>query len=600
MAQSFSNSRPKVALDEASFQQLLAAASVMQQHNDRLLAKDPAVSSTEALSEVAQTQKLIQSGKLNFGAATSLIAERLLRNTKAAGVAIGVVEEDRLAYTAASGDAAGQCGTRVPLDYGLAADCFLSGEVQRCADAEFDSRIPFSVRRKGNIQSFIAVPIRHERAVVGAIEVRFAQPQGFQEQDVRTCELMAGLLTETLSRSQKHAPPLEKFAGELAPFLTEEIFQALDPSSEDKIVNADGANTREDSEDHEDLLSQLSFLPPQTGPSESLSAESVQDRETEPLSEDVNLSSESVTPDPDPEVPAGTHCRGCGHQFTPEEVFCGSCGIARASKETNSREPSDGYLQHKWATLWYMKEAVRRRESETEPPTEELPAFRSTMNREPEATRPLSVPAQFNAESSAAEESFRPVSASDENFRAPEESFFDPFLPEPKVAETESTTQNDTWTMQETQSEEQESPEIKTEQTADESKKFAWRPWLLAQLQNHRADIYIGVAAILLVIALAGWGAPETMTSSSKAPTPAAPQLTTLEKLLVATGLAEAPEVPQVYLGNPDTQVWLDVHTALYYCPGTTLYGKTTGGRLAPQRSAQQDHFDPASGRACE
>jgi hypothetical protein len=127
-----------------------------------------------------------------------------------------------------------------------------------------------------------------------------------------------------------------------------------------------------------------------------------------------------------------------------------------------------------------------------------------------------------------------------------------------------------------------------------------WKPWLLAPLQNHRADIYLGAAAVLLVIALVGWGAPETITSSSKAPIPAAPQLTALEKLLVATGLAEAPEVPQVYLGNPDVQVWLDVHTALYYCPGAALYEKTAGGRLASQRSAQQDHFDPVSGRACE
>jgi hypothetical protein len=178
--------------------------------------------------------------------------------------------------------------------------------------------------------------------------------------------------------------------------------------------------------------------------------------------------------------------------------------------------------------------------------------------------------------------------------------YLDPFLPEVGIGETESSQLDNTWTTQETQSGELESSQIKTDETTNESDKSAWKPWLVAQLQDHRADIYLGAATILLVIALAGWGAPEKIATSSKAPSPATPQLTALEKLLVATGLAEAPEVPQVYLGNPDTQVWLDVHTALYYCPGSALYGKTNGGRLAPQRSSQQDHFDPASGRACE
>jgi hypothetical protein len=193
------------------------------------------------------------------------------------------------------------------------------------------------------------------------------------------------------------------------------------------------------------------------------------------------------------------------------------------------------------------------------------------------------------------------VAASKESSKLPDKLFFDPFLPEPEVGDTESDQQNDVWTTRETDMEESHSPEVKTDQMANESETSAQKQWLLTKLQNHRADIYLAAAAILLVIALVGWGAPATVdTSSSNAITPAAPQLTALEKLLVATGLAEAPEVPQVYLGNPDTQVWLDFHTALYYCPGTALYGKTSGGRLATQRSAQQDHFDPASGRACE
>ena len=51
-------------------------------------------------------------------------------------------------------------------------------------------------------------------------------------------------------------------------------------------------------------------------------------------------------------------------------------------------------------------------------------------------------------------------------------------------------------------------------------------------------------------------------------------------------------------MGNPDTQVWVDVHTALYYCPGGDLYGKTADGKCS-RTGCQQDQFQPAKGKAC-
>ena len=75
--------------------------------------------------------------------------------------------------------------------------------------------------------------------------------------------------------------------------------------------------------------------------------------------------------------------------------------------------------------------------------------------------------------------------------------------------------------------------------------------------------------------------------------------LSAFDKLLIGLGLAEAPETPE-YKGNPDAQVWVDLHTALYYCPGSDLYGKTPQGKLTTQRDAQLDQFESASRKACE
>jgi DNA-binding NarL/FixJ family response regulator len=95
------------------------------------------------------------------------------------------------------------------------------------------------------------------------------------------------------------------------------------------------------------------------------------------------------------------------------------------------------------------------------------------------------------------------------------------------------------------------------------------------------------VAVAVAVTIVAGWftfnGVPDQVQSVT-------------DRLFVTLRLrtAQAP----ISDGNPDAKVWIDLHTALYYCPGEKSYGKTSGGRFTRQRDARQDHFDPAS-HAC-
>jgi DNA-binding NarL/FixJ family response regulator len=71
-----------------------------------------------------------------------------------------------------------------------------------------------------------------------------------------------------------------------------------------------------------------------------------------------------------------------------------------------------------------------------------------------------------------------------------------------------------------------------------------------------------------------------------------------VENLLVSLGLKSPP--PPLENGNPNAKVWIDVHTALYYCRGADAFGKTSRGRIASQRDAQLDHFKPAAGKPCD
>jgi hypothetical protein len=113
---------------------------------------------------------------------------------------------------------------------------------------------------------------------------------------------------------------------------------------------------------------------------------------------------------------------------------------------------------------------------------------------------------------------------------------------------------------------------------------------LRVTLRFHRADLYLGIAVFVAIAALL-W------------PAAVSPQRATLslwERALVAAGIAEAPAPAVLFQGDPGTEVWVDTHTGLYYCPGEDPYGKTADGRLSSQREAQMDRFQPANRSACE
>jgi len=112
---------------------------------------------------------------------------------------------------------------------------------------------------------------------------------------------------------------------------------------------------------------------------------------------------------------------------------------------------------------------------------------------------------------------------------------------------------------------------------------------LRVKLRFHRADLYLGMAISIAILALL-WPAS----------TPQAPSLHPWERILIAMGIAEEPAPAAAHFhGDPNLKVWVDTHTALYYCPGDELYGKSPDGHFTTQRDAALDHFEPAERSAC-
>lgn len=616
MTQTATSPQRKPILDEASFQQLLAAAYVLQEHNDRLRGKEVQADFAKNLSAIVETQRLIQTLQLDLEAAAKLVAERIRQITNASGAAIGIIEKGELAYRAATGSAAAEAGTRVALGLSLSAECLSQGNAVNYPDALATSHTRAELFRDREVKSFIAVPVYHAGQVAGVLELRFAGVKSFREADLRTAELMAGLLSEAMATAARM-----KWKDALA-------------------------------SERQSMLEALERIKPQLerlGAESPASSASSQPPLREPLPAKTTTPQLTAKSDSS-RADATVACAVCGSEFSEKnESFCGICGTARPAIDILSA------IQDREIDNVAILSAPEVRNHTASPiitPYESDSAGnghqRWDVIKDPLAGRkPDTLPASLQElielsaiQQNAATRLEKHFENHEASFTPPERDFF------ARRSELRSTNQlqdsiasaasgqaavgSAATVANEEQAlrivpvelapasfsppggELQPSPWGSARRTQEwldtvRTRRGPTAEWMGRQWQRRRANIYIGIAALILAIVISRWGIGSSSTAiagntspvvTGRHQAPPGPTLTPFEKLLVSIGLAEAPPTP-VYMGNPDTQVWVDVHTALYHCPGSELFGKTPDGRLSTQRDAQQDQFEPANRKAC-
>ncbi len=181
------NTRP--TLDRESFQKLLANAFAVQ--NSQL---DP-----QSLSAVIEIPRLIQSGQLDLDGTAQLIADCARDVADATGICIGLLKGNQLGFRAGSGTGAAYVGQHVMASLTVSADSNASGEILRVENAEADTRIDAAICRQFGAKALLILPIYHDRTVAGVLEVLFSEPHAFEDQELRTYRLMAGLVGEVMS-----------------------------------------------------------------------------------------------------------------------------------------------------------------------------------------------------------------------------------------------------------------------------------------------------------------------------------------------------------------------------------------------------------------
>jgi hypothetical protein len=443
---------------------------------------------------------------LDFQEALDLIAERAKRIVRADGALIGLLDADGLVYRAAAGDSLKLVGMKMPADSCLTTECLKYGATLQSRDVSVEYRLEPESCAKLGIHGLIAVPVFYQGTVVGSLELHFAKVNAFREPDIRTCQLMAGLITEAKARAEE-----------------QEWKQAL-------------------AVERETMREALAKLKPQL--------------------QKLVGTPEAMLPDGEHVLSDAENCEACGSEVEAHQRLCGVCGAERSSIRA---EPRD--LTH--------------------------PSFE-------DSTPPLSDETLDQLEASLAEVADQPPPEPAKPLDAvKEELVTDAPNTAPATSPWGSAAKAKTW--------------LESLRRGDKSEAVR-RFWSI-----RRADVYLGIAVVVAVIAVvwairsgsqtasdsnpakpnAGVVASAPAGKAQRKPVPPEPKLSLTERFLISLGLADAPPAP-VYEGNPEVRVWVDLHTALYYCPGTELYGKTVKGKYTTQRDALLDQFEPAGRKACE
>ena len=90
--------------------------------------------------------------------------------------------------------------------------------------------------------------------------------------------------------------------------------------------------------------------------------------------------------------------------------------------------------------------------------------------------------------------------------------------------------------------------------------------------------------------------------SSAPAPAPAAapaPATPAVVKATASPARGSAPGATPAQAPSNPTDVWVNLTTKAYHCPGTKWYGTTKHGKYMPEADAKAAGFHPSYGKAC-
>jgi len=182
-------------IDPESFEALLTDACAVQKSG---LDK-------QSLADLVEIQQFIASERFDFDNGMQMVVDRVLKVSKAGGVAIALLESDQLVYRAGVGSATKQIGRRVAAVLNASSSGNLRQEILRVEDASKDRRIEADICRQFGAISLLMLPICESGILRGVLQLSFDDAHSFPDHEIRVYRLMAGVLEDGILRRQRQA-----------------------------------------------------------------------------------------------------------------------------------------------------------------------------------------------------------------------------------------------------------------------------------------------------------------------------------------------------------------------------------------------------------
>jgi len=178
-----------------SFQQFLVSAYAVKQSGI----------DTQSLAALLELQQSLVACAPDADRAMQLIVSCAQHVAHASGVAIALMTGDQLVYRAGSGCATSYVGSRMTAVLSVSASDQPRSEILRVEDAQTDGRIVAEICRQFEMQALLILPVYHEHAVAGVLEILFSDPHAFGESELRAYRMMAAMVEDQMFKARPKA-----------------------------------------------------------------------------------------------------------------------------------------------------------------------------------------------------------------------------------------------------------------------------------------------------------------------------------------------------------------------------------------------------------
>jgi len=157
------------------------------------------------LSQIVEAQRDIAGSELDLEKLLGVLALRAVRLSGADAACVLLPQGDQMVVRGVAGASMIGPGLALPIDGSVAGAAFRSGRIHRVADAWTDPRAHHPTAKTMGVRAIVSTPIKSGEAVVGALQLMSGEPEGLDDLDLQTVEMIAGFAGAAFERASTTA-----------------------------------------------------------------------------------------------------------------------------------------------------------------------------------------------------------------------------------------------------------------------------------------------------------------------------------------------------------------------------------------------------------